>query len=226
VRAVLVCSVVSQKGGSGKTTLALHVGVAAAASGQKTLIIDLDPQGSAERWSELRDADEPTIVAGQAERLEDMLRAAAQHAVGLAIVDTPPKVDRTALIAAKAADVVLIPSRGTVLDLQAIGDTVDLLKLAELHHKAVIILNAMPAKAAEVKAVREAAEMYGLEVIEARLRERPAYSKSLEEGQGVTEAEPGGAAATEIRNVYEWLCERAGIAAPRKAPSRSKRGRT
>jgi chromosome partitioning protein len=115
--------------------------------------------------------------------------------------------------------VVLIPSRGTILDLPAIGDTVNLLKLADLDRKAVIILNAMPAKAAQVEDVKDAAEQYGLDVISARLGDRPMYSRSLEEGQGVTEAEPKGKAAGEIRDVYERLCERDGtsLAAPRKA---------
>lgn len=214
-----VWSIVSQKGGSGKTTLALHLAIAAAAKGRKTLVIDLDPQVSAERWADFRDAPEPTIVAGEAEKTPDMLRAAAEHGVSLVIIDTPPKVDRTALIAAKAADVVLIPSRGTILDLPAIGDTVNLLKLADLDRKAVIILNAMPAKAAQVEDVKDAAEQYGLDVISARLGDRPMYSRSLEEGQGVTEAEPKGKAAGEIRDVYERLCERDGtsLAAPRKA---------
>ncbi len=211
-----VWSIVSQKGGSGKTTLALHLAIAATAQGRKTLVIDLDPQVSAERWSEIRESDEPTIVAGQAESLTDMLRAAAENGADLVIVDTPPKVDRTALIAAKAADVVLIPTRGTILDLPAIGDTVNLLKLADLERKAVIVLNAMPAKAASVADAKEAAEQYGLDVISAGLAERALFSRALEDGQGVTEAEPKGRAAGEIRGVYERLCERDGTSTPRK----------
>ena len=97
-----IWSVISQKGGSGKTTLVLHLAIAAAAKKRTTLVIDLDPQASAERWSVLREADEPTIVAGAPEKLNDMLRAARENGADLVLVDTPPRIDRTALIAAKA----------------------------------------------------------------------------------------------------------------------------
>lgn len=203
-----VWSIVSQKGGSGKTTLALHLAIAATSKGRKTLVIDLDPQVSAERWSELRDEAEPAIVAGEPERLGDMLRVAAENGADLVIIDTPPKSDRTTLIAAKAADLVLIPSRGTILDLQAIGDTVNLLKLASLDGRAAIVLNAMPTTAAQVKEVKEAAAEYGLDIIPARLAERVSFSRSLMEGQGVTETEPKSRAAGEIWDVYKRLCER------------------
>jgi chromosome partitioning protein len=202
-----VWSVISQKGGSGKTTLVLHLAIAAAARKRTTLVIDLDPQASAERWSAIREADEPTIVAGAPERLGDMLLAARANGADLVLVDTPPRIDRTALIAAKAADVVLIPTRGTILDLPAIGDTVNLLKLASLEHKAAIVLNAMPQKGAQVEEVRAAAEHYGLPIFPVRLVDRASYSRSLGEGLGVTEAEPKGKAASEIWDVYRRLCE-------------------
>jgi chromosome partitioning protein len=211
-----VWSIISQKGGSGKTTLALHLAIAATAKKRTTLVIDLDPQASAERWSAVRDADEPTIVGGLPEKLNDMLEAAHANGADLALVDTPPRSDRTALIAAKAADLVLIPTRGTILDLPAIGDTVNLLKLASLEHKAVIVLNAMPAKAAQVEDVKAAAEKYGLPIFPARLGDRPSYSRSLGEGLGVTEDEPKGKAANEIWDVYRRLCEWDGTQ-PRKA---------
>jgi chromosome partitioning protein len=217
-----IWSIVSQKGGSGKTTLALHLAIAATAKGRKTLVIDLDPQTSAERWAEIRDQDEPAIVAGEAEKLTEMLSAANAHGADLVIVDTPPKVDRTALIAAKAADVVLIPSRGTILDLPAIGDTINLLKLASLEGKAAIVLNAMSAKGAPLENVKEAAEQYGLEIIPALLADRPSYSRSLETGQGVTEKEPKGKAASEIWDVYQRLCQRDGTAPPLRKAKRAR----
>jgi chromosome partitioning protein len=202
-----IWSVISQKGGSGKTTLVLHLAIAATAKKRTTLVIDLDPQASAERWSVLREAEEPRIVAGLPEKLTDMLQAARENGADLVLIDTPPRADRTALIAAKAADLILIPTRGTILDLPAIGDTVNLLKLASLEHKAAIVLNAMPAKASQVEDVEAAAEQYGLAIFPARLADRASYSRSLGEGLGVTEEEPKGKAASEIWGVYKRLCE-------------------
>jgi chromosome partitioning protein len=201
-----VWSFVSQKGGSGKTTLALHLAIAAASKGRTTLVLDLDPQNSAERWSHVRDENSPDIVAGHPDKTEEMLRKAEEHGADLVMIDTPPKVDRTALIAAKVADMVLIPARGTILDLQAIGDTINLLKLASLEGKAAIVLNAMPNSAAQVAEIEDAAEAYGIDIIDARLAERPAFSRSLKDGLGATESR--GAAATEIWALYKRLCER------------------
>jgi chromosome partitioning protein len=204
-----VWSFVSQKGGSGKTTMALHLAIAATARRRKTLIVDLDPQASAERWGALRDSDQPSIVAGHPDKLPDMLRVAEEHGADLVIVDTPPKIDRTVLVAAKYADMVLIPARGTVLDLQAIGDTVNLLKLASLEWKAAIVLNAMPTAPAQVAEVKEAAREYGLDVLTAQLGERVGFSSSLKDGRGVTEALPkSGLAVKEILALYKQLCER------------------
>ena len=204
-----VWSIISQKGGSGKTTFALHLAIAATAKKRTTLVIDLDPQASAERWSVLREAAEPMIIAGLPEKLTDMLDAARRNGADLVLVDTPPQADRTALAAAKAADIILIPTRGTILDLPAIGDTVNLLKLASLEHKAAIVLNAMPAKGsqAQVEDVQAAAAQYGLTVFPVRLADRASFSRSLSEGLGVTEEEPKGKAASEVWGVYKRLCE-------------------
>ena len=208
-----VWSVDSQKGGSGKTTLVLHLGVHAASEGLNVLIIDLDPQDSAERWSRVRElvSDEPAIVRGPPQKLPEMLRTARRHGADLVLVDTPPQNGAAALAAAKVADVILVPCRGSILDLQAIGDTKGQLSLAGLTRRASIVLNALPTQRGSEAIIREvvtSAVAHGLHVMPARLSERTAFSQSLKKGKGVTEDEPNGQAAKEIRGLYQAICER------------------
>ena len=121
-----VWSIVSQKGGSGKTTLALHLAIAAARH-RKVLVIDLDPQQSAERWHAIRQRttgakDDPSIAAGPYQKLPDMLKTARKLGAELVLIDTPPKLDKAIIPSLKAATMVLVPLKSTVLDLQALED--------------------------------------------------------------------------------------------------------
>src|SRR6478672_4022891 len=64
-----IVAVICQKGGVGKTNLSIHLATAAALAGHRTAIVDLDPQGTASGWGDLRQADEPEVISGQASRL-------------------------------------------------------------------------------------------------------------------------------------------------------------
>lgn len=202
-----VVAVANQKGGPGKTTISLQAGIAAVGEGLKTLIVDLDPQGSGERWHALRakatrSQDDPSIVAGPAQKLGDMLKAAHRLGADLVIIDTPPKADKAITEAAKAADIVLVPLRWGVLDGQALEDTANLLALANCRNKAAVVLNALPCDGTRATAVRECktiARKLKLPVLPAQLSQRPEYNASLKKGRGVTETDANGDAANEIR---------------------------
>jgi len=187
--------------------MSLQMGIAAAGDGLKTLIVDLDPQGSGERWHALRvkatrSHDDPSIVAGPVQKLADMLKAAARLGADLVIIDTPPKHDKAITEAAKVADIVLLPLRWGVLDGQALEDTTGLLKLADARGKAAVVLNALPCDGTRTAAVRECkavARKLGLPVLPAQLSQLPEYNTSLKKGRGVTETNQDGEAASEIR---------------------------
>ena len=141
-----IWSVVSQKGGSGKTTLLLHVSIAAMAKGLAVSIFDLDPQRSAEQWAELRETllktEEPTVVHGAPIGLDGMIDAARDTDTDLVLIDTPPAVDKSMIYAAAAADVVIVPTRSSVLDQFALKETLDYLKRIGALAKTVVVLNA------------------------------------------------------------------------------------
>ena len=137
-------AIISQKGGSGKTTVAVHLAVCAERAGQVAAIIDLDPQASAFEWSSRRVAGSPEVIRAASEQLAVLLLQAKDNGADFAIIDTAPHSDKAATIAAGLADVVLIPCRPAAFDVAAIPTTIDILKLAKAKDKAVILLNAVP----------------------------------------------------------------------------------
>jgi len=122
-------AIIAQKGGSGKTTVAVHMAACAAQQNLKTAIIDIDPQRSAFLWNESRAEDRKLdAVAADISQLADLLQQAESGGVELAIIDTAPHSSAAAAIAAKLADYVLIPCRPARFDLDAIAATLELPK--------------------------------------------------------------------------------------------------
>jgi chromosome partitioning protein len=210
-----VWSIVSQKGGSGKTTLALHLAIAAAED-LKVLVIDLDPQQSAERWHAIRQRitgskDDPSIAAGPYTKLPEMLRTARKLGADLVLIDTPPKLDKAIAAALAPATLALIPVKSSILDLQALEDCVRVVEFAKAKGKTVVVMNAVPSgrnKDAAVKEVARYAERHELQVMPQRLSDLPAYAQGLKSGRGVTETDRNGTAAKEIGALLEALWTR------------------
>lgn len=198
-------ALISQKGGAGKSTVALHLAVASEREGKPAVIIDLDPQASALVWRDLREAEGPAVVSAQPSRLRQVLDKASEHGAKLAIIDTAPHSEGTALSAARAADFVLIPCRPAILDLRAISASVDLVNLAKA--SAGIVLNAVPPRGSLGEEAEAAVQSYGIAVSPARLSQRAAYVHALTLGQTAQEFEPDGKAAAEVHQLYKWTCK-------------------
>jgi chromosome partitioning protein len=201
---VRTITVLSQKGGTGKTTLAINLAVAAERDGHSAAIIDLDPQASAALWGDTREAGTPAVVSAQAARLPQILKAAEEHGADLVLIDTAPHSENSALSAARAADLCLIPCRPAVLDLRAIGTSIDLVHLAK---KAMaVVLNATPVQGHLGDEAAEVVHGYGVVLAPVRLVQRIAYVHAITAGKTVQEFEPKGRAAAEISDLYRWLC--------------------
>ncbi len=197
-------AIVSQKGGAGKTTLALHIATAAEAAGLPSAIIDLDPQASAAGWSDSRETETPVVVALPHARLAQGLQAARDGGAELVVIDTAPHSEGAAMAAIRAADLVLIPCRAGVLDLRAIGSTAELVKLAQ--KPAFVILNAVPPRATQLLAdARDAVEVHGLAVAPVTLQQRAAFGHALTAGKTAPEYEPDGKASDEVSELLVWV---------------------
>jgi chromosome partitioning protein len=204
-----VIAILSQKGGAGKTTLALHLAVAAERDGLSTAVIDLDPQASAAGWSDSRTVETPAIVSAQATRLPQVLEAAMNAGAALVIIDTAPHSESAALAAARAADLVLIPCRPSILDLRAIGNTVDLAKLAD--KPCVVVLNTVPPRGSLGDEAKQAVAGYGVDIAPIVLGQRAAFQHALTAGLTAQEYEPHGKAADEATQLYMWICTQVGV---------------
>ena len=198
-------ALIAQKGGVGKTTLAVNLAVSMQASGFKTTLFDLDPQESAVIWADRRKNEFPHVEFLTERRLPDGLTAAAEHGFSIAIIDTPPAAGPQAFTAAQSADLVLIPCRPSLVDLDAIRRTAQLIKSAGV--PAFVVFNAAPPSATtlieDAKAIVDAA---GLAVAPTVLRERSAYRAAWPLGSAVVENEPNGKAAQEISELQNWVC--------------------
>lgn len=201
-------SILSQKGGAGKTTIALNIAVAADLKGDAVAVLDLDPQCSATEWGDSRDSETPVVKSIQAARLPNILEKCKENGAELAIIDTMPKVEQDSLRAARLSDLVLIPCRPSILDLRAIRHSFEICQTVGV--PALAILNQVPHQGALPDEAEEAIRGMGLNVLPLRLGQRIAYVHALTNGQGVQEYEPHGKAAKEIKKLHTIITKELG----------------
>lgn len=202
---------IAQKGGTGKTTLSIHLAVVAEQYGRQVALVDLDPQASAAEWHHGRTADTPLLARATASDLPEVLQECEDAGIDIVIVDTAPHSNEEAARAASSSDFVVIPCRPTILDLRAIAPSIDI--AAATKRRAAVVINSAPPRTgiAETRIVseaRDAIERYDVECWDGQVTQRAAFSHALIDGRAVTEFEPGGKAALEIERLWSWLSER------------------
>jgi chromosome partitioning protein len=206
-------AMIAQKGGVGKTTLAVNLAVAAEAGGLTTLLLDLDQQESAVSWSERRGQETPHVEFLTERRLAEGLTAAAQQEFALAIIDTPPAAGPQAYTAAEAADLALIPCRPSLVDLDAIRRTAQLVKSVGI--PSYVVFNAAPHGATtlidDAKAIIEGVGLVAAPVV---IRERSAFRGAWPLGKAAAEFDPGGKAGAEISELAEWAFAQLKVCTP------------
>lgn len=197
-------AILSQKGGTGKTTLAVHMAVAAERRGVAVAGIDLDPQASAAEWKDSREGETPSVTSIQPSRLRKALDVAGRAGAELVLIDTAPHSSDAAIAAAEAADLILIPCRAGILDLRAIATTARIVKVTG--KPAFVILNAAPIRAPRlIEDATAAVGQHGLKVSPVIIHQRSAYAHALTAGQSAEEYEPDGKAAEEIGALFAWV---------------------
>lgn len=202
-------SIISQKGGAGKTTLAIHL-AAAAATELVTLLVDTDPQATASRWGQWRGGRDPEVIdCGAPSLLADKLAKAEALGADLVVIDTPPHADAMARQAAKLADLILLPCRPRAFDLAAIEASAELVTASG--KPAFVVFMAGPPRAPLI--YQEARELitgaFGLSIAPVSLAERGVFHHSTAVGQTASQFAPGSKAATEIAALWSWTREQA-----------------
>lgn len=182
-----VITIAQQKGGSGKTTLAVNLAVAFARSGQKVALLDTDPQGSLGRWFMARRArGEPGLDLSTASAWGVSYECEKLRKINdIVIIDTPPKVDADLRPALREADLVLIPVAASHVDLWATDGVLDL--VARENRTAMIVLNRTKSGTRLGDEVAQAAGALA-KVVTATLGQRVVFAETLGQGRAVVEA--------------------------------------
>lgn len=202
-------AILSQKGGAGKTTLVLHLAVAAEQAGKMCVVLDLDPQASAAHWKDSRQDEKPAVVSLQAARLEAVMNTAQKEGAELILIDTAPHSESASLAAARASDLILIPCRPAILDLRAIRNTIDLARIAQ--KPVFVVLNSVSFRGNLAHDAEAAVSGYNVEASPVRLGQRAAFVNALTLGKVAQEYEPKSKAAEEIQQLYHWICQQVGL---------------
>ena len=198
-----------EKGGAGASTLARELGVVAASQGQRVVFIDLDPQASLSKWWNRRTAgaDEhpnPALAKPMPDQLFsalDQLRDA--DAADLIIIDVPPSVHSFLLSVMRAADFILVPSRPTSDDFDALPAVVDMIEQSGKRY-AFAVTQAPAGR--RIRAVEEAIPILARQGrVAGVLRFRTAFPTAAAAGQTATEFEPDGKAAAEVRELWGFV---------------------
>lgn len=198
-----VLAILSEKGGAGKTTITVHLAVAAQLAGLDVAIIDLDPQASAADWSDRR-GSEPEAVAIPPARLDKLLSDLRKNGAGLVIIDTGRDSNNAGYTAAQAADLVLIPCRGGGFDFRALTRTLDLCRLS--HKRPFLLLNGLrPGASRAAIDAREALAGNDCDIAPVTIHDRAAYRAASITAKTAQETEPDSAAALEISQLYLWI---------------------
>ncbi|MEL7112057.1 MAG: ParA family protein [Pseudomonadota bacterium] len=203
-----ILGITSQKGGVGKTTLAMNLAVAASGTGTPTIVFDLDPQASAMGYYDRRvsggGADQPKVVSIQAVRLPQELKSAMEEGYELAIIDTPPNVSGNAVHISQAGDLILIPAQPSALDLDAIQISIDIVKQSG-RPGAVILNRCKPHGTIAEEAQQLIEQRFQFPVVPQIIGDRVAYNYAATSGQGVLESEPSSKAGEEIAALWKWV---------------------
>ena len=204
-----ILTIASQKGGTGKSTLAINLGVLAHDSLAPVVLVDCDAHRGLAQWRLVRAAERPVVAElPPGGGLGDVLAMCRRAGAGLVVLDTPagtPAPGSVIAAAIAAADLVLMPSKAGFLDIMAAKPTVEAIRRAG--RSGAIVLNEVPPRGSVVEGARTALVGYGLPVCPTAIAHRVGVSYSLLQGQALAEYDPDNRGAAEFAAAWSWIKE-------------------
>jgi chromosome partitioning protein len=195
-----VIALLNQKGGVGKTTLAIHIATALSATG-RVLLVDADPQASALDWSSKRSAPSLFTVVGFPKPFLHREIASLSHGYDWTIIDGAPRVNELARSAIASADAVIIPVQPSPFDVWGAKDILDIIAECVVHQPVLqtrFAINRIFPNTTLAGEVKEALSEFDVPVMKTSIRNRTEYAKAARNGLTAIETDPDGPAAQEI----------------------------
>ena len=198
-----VVALASQKGGSGKTTIAAHLAVQAGRVGQgPAVLIDTDPQGSLGEWWRERKDEAPALATVKVDELASNLAELRSYGTAVAFLDTPPALTGAIEDVIATADLVLIPARPSPHDLRAVAATVAMARRAGKPF--LFVLNGAASRANITAEAVAALSEHG-RVAPVILYQRTDYAVSMIDGRTAMELAASSRSATEIAELWKYV---------------------
>jgi chromosome partitioning protein len=209
----MIFAFVGQKGGTGKSTLAICIATELSARGRRVLLVDADPQLTVITWHDVateRKHTTPTVIAmnGTLHEPSQLPQLAAGY--DDVVIDTAGDLGKVQRSAMMVADLAILPCGPTAPDAWALSKSIETVQEAREYRpnlKAVLLINKIRAGTAAAKGARKALSSAGLPILAAELGLRQAYVDALADGQGVTAYAPKEEAAKEVRDLVSELRE-------------------
>jgi chromosome partitioning protein len=196
---------VTQKGGSGKSTLCISLAVAAQEAGRSVCILEMDRQATISDWAENRASENPEVAQVDATQIEAVMERLQGSAYDYIFIDTPGVDSAGTLSAIRAADLCVIPCRPTPADLRAFKPT--LAAIYRLEKRFAFVLNQTPPRSYRIRDAADGLAVLGV-LPDVNVVMRNDHQDAIGVGQGVTEFNPNGQAAGEIRRLWTWIEKR------------------
>ena len=212
---------VTQKGGAGKSTLALNLSVTAKHAGERVVLLDLDPLQSLVKWAKLRENGDLPVEFVPAQKLQKTLETLAKKGVSLVVLDAPGHDGAAQDAAIAAADFIVIPARPNVFDLWASEVTRAKVKAQRKDYS--FLLNQCPPaqQSGRVEQGAKALQAMG-GLLSPMVSARVDFQEAARQGLGVSELRAPGEAAAEMRELWASVKRRMKRAAKGESKSENR----
>ena len=197
----MIISILNQKGGVGKTTIAINLAAALAQANHKVLLVDADVQGSALDWATAREGESLFNVIGLPKPTLHKELPELAKAFDYVIIDGPPRVYDVARSAIMSSQLIVVPVQPSPYDVWAAKEVTDLISEAKIFNhdlETIFLINRKIANTAIGRDVKDALEQYDMPVLNTTIGQRVIYAESASQGKSVFEVDPEGQASKEI----------------------------
>jgi len=204
---------ISHKGGVGKSTLAIHLGVQAHLSGLETLLVDLDSfSNTASEWASIRQKEQPVVVTAELSDIPELSQQAKEERFDLLILDCPPYITEEVLEASQVADYTLLPIPPRFPELQSLSKFIDVLDNSYFAVLNSCVPDSDDADSFGLSEVRQMLEDHNILVSPVHISRLEAFTDALNIGIAVSEYEKGGEANGQIEELLDWVKNSVGLA--------------